>query len=155
HSFLAVHLGYNLAEGGDLAVRGGRVWLRSLGGLEPVDVVLRLVPDASADPLAFGRGGGGGVAGLLEAAREEHVGGGNALGPGVLANLALHPFLPDLCRHLLGEALALPSLDSYWCGDPEHRAVVLDRLEHLVLHDTDPTRGTPSVFGNRLTDAEA
>src|SRR4029453_11108112 len=26
---------------------------------------------------------------------------------------------------------------------------------HLVLHDTDPARGTPSVFGNRLSDAEA
>jgi uncharacterized circularly permuted ATP-grasp superfamily protein/uncharacterized alpha-E superfamily protein len=155
HSYLAVHLGYNLAEGGDLAVRGGRVWLRSLGGLEPVDVVLRLVPDAAADPLAFGRSGAGGVAGLLESAREERVGVGNALGSGVLANLALQPFLPDLCRHLLGEALTLASLDSYWCGDPEHRAVVLDRLEHLVLHDTDPARATPSVFGNRLSDEQA
>ena len=37
------YLGYSLVEGADLAVRDGRVWMRSLGRLEPVDVILRRV----------------------------------------------------------------------------------------------------------------
>ena len=43
HAYLASYLGYSLVEGADLTVRDGRVWLRSLGRLEPVDVILRRV----------------------------------------------------------------------------------------------------------------
>ena len=40
-AFLAQYLGYPLVEGGDLTVRDGRVFLKTLGGLHPVDVILR------------------------------------------------------------------------------------------------------------------
>jgi len=51
HSYLAAHLGYHLAEIGDLVVRHDRVWLRALSGLEPVDVLLRRVDGDAVDPL--------------------------------------------------------------------------------------------------------
>ena len=44
-SYLATRLGLNLAEGADLVVRQRRVWLRSLAGLEPVDVLFRRLED--------------------------------------------------------------------------------------------------------------
>ena len=45
HAYLASYLGYSLVEGSDLIARDGRVWMRSLGRLEPVDVILRRVDD--------------------------------------------------------------------------------------------------------------
>src|SRR5205807_2247944 len=51
HAYLAAHLGYPLVEGADLTVRDGRVWLRSLGRLERVDVILRRTDAWFCDPL--------------------------------------------------------------------------------------------------------
>ena len=50
HAYLAAYLGYPLVEGRDLVVQNNRVWLRSLAGLDPVDVVLRRVDDALVRP---------------------------------------------------------------------------------------------------------
>jgi uncharacterized circularly permuted ATP-grasp superfamily protein/uncharacterized alpha-E superfamily protein len=155
HSYLATYLGYNLAEGADLAVRDGRVWLRALGGLESVDALLRRTEEAEADPLELEHDSVAGVPGLVEAAREHGVTVANALGSAIAAHIGLQAYLPALCTYLLGEDLRLGSLPTLWCGDPEQRAIVLDRLGEMVLHDTDPVMGVPSAFGHDLTDAEA
>ena len=55
HAFLAQYLGYTLVEGGDLTVRGDRVFLKLLGGLQPVDVILRRLDDDFCDPLQLRR----------------------------------------------------------------------------------------------------
>ena len=47
-TYLARYLGYTLVEGGDLTVRGTDVCLKTLGGLLPVDVILRRLPDEDA-----------------------------------------------------------------------------------------------------------
>ena len=51
HAYLARYLGFTLVEGADLTVRDSVVYLKTLGGLEPVDVVLRRLDDAFCDPL--------------------------------------------------------------------------------------------------------
>ena len=51
HAFLARYLGYTLVEGGDLTVRDNRVFLKTLGGLLPVDVIVRRQDDSFCDPL--------------------------------------------------------------------------------------------------------
>lgn len=153
HTYLASYLGYHLVEGADLAVRGGRLWLRALAGLEPVDVVLRRVEDGAADPLELGGAGGGGVAGLLEAAREGGLGVANALGSGVAGDVALQAYLPDACELLLGERLRLPSVPTLWLGDPGHRSEALAHLDDMVLHETTPD-GVNTVFASRLSEAE-
>ncbi|MDX1523090.1 MAG: circularly permuted type 2 ATP-grasp protein, partial [Anaerolineae bacterium] len=45
HAYLAAYLGYSLVQGDDLTVHKGRVSLKSLDGLQPVDVILRRVDD--------------------------------------------------------------------------------------------------------------
>ena len=55
HSYLAVQMGFHLAEGGDLVVRKNRVWLRALDGVEPVDVIYRRVEAVRACPASRGR----------------------------------------------------------------------------------------------------
>ncbi len=154
HSYLASYLGYNLVEGADLRVRDGRVWLRALGGMEPVDAVLRRIEEADADPLELERDAPSGVPGLVEAAREHGVTVANALGSAIAGHLGLQAYLPEVCQYLLGERLRLASLPTLWCGDPEQRTAVLSALDRMVLHDTDPVAPVASAFAADLTDAE-
>ena len=153
-SYLAAHLGYHLASSGDLITRGGRVWLRTLGGLEQIDVVFRRLADTGSDPLELGPSGAGGVTGLLQAVREGHVGVTNSLGSGLADRLWLQPFLADAARHLLGETLELASIDTWWCGDRDRLAAVRAAPESFVFHDTDPVSPDASVFGDDLSDSE-
>lgn len=88
-SYLASRLGLNLVEGADLVVRQRRVWLRSLSGLEPVDVIFRRLEDDRVDPLEVNAQGRAGVPGLLLAARSRGVSLANAHGSGVLEDPAL------------------------------------------------------------------
>ncbi len=83
-SYLATRLGLNLAEGADLVVRQRRVWLRSLAGLEPIDVIFRRLEDDRVDPMEVNAEGHAGVPGLLLAARSSGVSLANAHGSGVL-----------------------------------------------------------------------
>jgi uncharacterized circularly permuted ATP-grasp superfamily protein/uncharacterized alpha-E superfamily protein len=92
HSYLATRLGLNLAEGADLVVRQRRVWLRSLSGLEPVDVLFRRLEDDRCDPMEVNAQGSAGVPGLLLAARARGVSLANAHGCGVLEDPALEEF---------------------------------------------------------------
>ena len=55
-AYLASMLGLPLVEGSDLLVRDGRVWMRGVEGLEPVDVVLRRVDAEWCDPLDLRQG---------------------------------------------------------------------------------------------------
>src|SRR5262249_44771560 len=133
HAFLASSLGYPLVEGADLTVREGRVWMRSLGRLEPVDVILRRVDSSYCDSLELRSESRLGVPGLVEACRLGTVSVVNTLGSGIRENPGLLPLLPRLCKHLLGESLALNSVPTWWCGEPQGRAHVLTRLSRLVV----------------------
>ena len=111
HSYLAVQLGVHLVEGADLVVRQRRLWLRTLDGLEPIDVVYRRLEDPRVDPLEVGSTGSVGVPGLLLAVRSGGVVLTNAHGAGVIEDPMLAPLWPDAVRHLTGGDLRLPQLD--------------------------------------------
>ncbi len=154
HAFLARYLGYTLVEGGDLTVRDQRVFLKTLAGLQPVDVILRRLDDTFCDPLELRQDSLLGTAGLLQAARMGHVAIVNALGSGWVETPALMAFLPALCRQVLGADLALPSVPTWWCGQDEAQAYVETHLEHLMLLPGLPTRSRAVVFGGQLSAAE-
>jgi uncharacterized circularly permuted ATP-grasp superfamily protein/uncharacterized alpha-E superfamily protein len=111
HSYLAVQLGFHLAEGADLVVRSGRLWLRALGGLEPVDVVLRRLEDASLDPLDVPSAVGSGVPAISLAARRGGVAIANAYGSGLAEERALWPFHERVAQEVFGERLLLEAID--------------------------------------------
>jgi uncharacterized circularly permuted ATP-grasp superfamily protein/uncharacterized alpha-E superfamily protein len=151
-AFLAQYLGYMLVEGADLTVRDGHVFLKTLGGLHPVDVILRRMNDDYCDPLELRADSALGIPGLLQAVREGNVAVANALGTGLLQTPALIPFLPQLCRGLLDQELKLPSVPSWWCGDPGSLGHVLAHLDELVIKPAYPTGLTQPIFGETLTD---
>jgi len=154
HAVLASSLGYPLAQGRDLTVRGDRVWMRSVGQLEPVDVILRRVDGWFCDPLELKPDSHLGVPGLLEMARSGTVSVVNTVGSSVLENPALMAFLPGLSEHLLGAPLRLASAPTWWCGDDEHRSYVLANLDRLILRPTFGQAWPASVHGWELSDSE-
>lgn len=114
HSYLAVQLGVHLVEGADLVVRQGCLWLRTLDGLEPIDVVYRRLEDPDIDPLEAGAirtPGAVGIPGLLLAARAGGVTLANAHGAGVIEDPSLSRLWPAAARHVAGVELRLPQLD--------------------------------------------
>jgi uncharacterized circularly permuted ATP-grasp superfamily protein/uncharacterized alpha-E superfamily protein len=131
--FLARYLGFVLVEGGDLTVRDRRVWLKTLGGLRRVDVVLRRLDDTFCDPLELRGDSSLGVPGLLEAARAGNVTVANAFGSGAVEAPALLAFLPGFCRHLLQEDLKLPSVATWWCGQTSALEHVRQNMQDLVI----------------------
>ncbi len=150
HAYLARYLGYMLAEGGDLTVRDNHVYLKTLGGLQQVDVIVRRQDDDFCDPLELRPDSSIGVPGLVQALHAGNVAVANALGSGLLETPALMAFLPQLCRHLLGEDLKMQSVPTYWCGRPDHCQFVLGNLEKMVIKPTLPGRHE-IVFGQSLT----
>ena len=151
HAYLARYLGFTLVEGGDLTVRDRRVFIKTLDGLQPVDVIFRRLDDSYCDPLELRSDSTLGVAGLVEAARAGTVTIANALGSGAIETSALCRFLPGLCRNLLGEELLLPSVPTRWCGDADDLQFVLEHLDRMVIKRTFPPVGGQPVFGRLLS----
>jgi uncharacterized circularly permuted ATP-grasp superfamily protein/uncharacterized alpha-E superfamily protein len=111
HSYLAVQLGVNLVEGADLVVRRRRVWLRTLDGLEAVDVVYRRLEDPAIDPLDIAARGSVGVPGLLQAVRSGGVTLANAHGTGIVEAPDLRPFLDAAIERVHPTEQTLPLRD--------------------------------------------
>lgn len=154
HAYLASYLGLSLVEGSDLVVREGSVYIRSLGQLEPVDVILRRVDADYCDPLELRPDSQLGVPGLAEACRRGNVAVVNALGSAAIENPALHAFLGAASTALLGQDLLLPSVDTWWCGASSNLDFVLDHLDELVLKPISRDRRKPTRFGHLLSRDE-
>lgn len=144
HAYLARYLGLPLVEGGDLTVRGERLYLKTVEGLEPVHGVLRRLDDDWCDPLELRPDSALGVPGLLQAARAGTVVMANALGSGFLESPAVQGFLPAISQALHGQPLALPSVPTWWCGEAAAWADVRTRLDGKVLRTTFPSGGRTS-----------
>jgi uncharacterized circularly permuted ATP-grasp superfamily protein/uncharacterized alpha-E superfamily protein len=144
HALLSRYLGYPLVEGQDLTVRNGEVFLKKLAGLEPVDTILRHIPEENSDPFALRLNNGNGVAGLIQACREKHVDVVNPIGSGFVDTPVLSVFLPALCRQLMGADLILESHPVWWCGDAGARAYALANLKQLEIKWAMERCGTPA-----------
>jgi uncharacterized circularly permuted ATP-grasp superfamily protein/uncharacterized alpha-E superfamily protein len=153
-SYIARYLGFTLVQGADLTVRNRRVHLKTVDGLEKVDVILRRVDDSFCDPLELRGDSLLGVPGLVDAIVAGNVKVANALGSGVIETAAIMPFLQGLSSHLLGEKLKLPSVATWWCGQKYALDWVLDHLDSVVVKPAFPSRGMEPVFGADLPNAE-
>ena len=153
-AYLARYLGLTLVEGGDLAVRDDRVSLKTLGGLVPMDVLLRRVSDRDCDPLELDGAALDGTPGLVQAIRRSRIAVANAIGSALVESPGLAEFLPGVSQFLLGEPLALASPRSWWCGRPDNLSHVLASLDALVVEPVAPRRGLKRLVPE-LLDARA
>ena len=75
--------------------------MRTIDGLERVDVIYRRVDDLFLDPEVFRRDSMIGVPGLMRAWRSGNVALVNAPGTGVADDKAVYPFVADMIRFYL------------------------------------------------------
>ncbi|PJE13477.1 circularly permuted type 2 ATP-grasp protein [Mycobacterium sp.] len=156
-AYLATLLGFPLVESADLVVRDGKLWMRSLGTLKRVDVVLRRVDALYADPLDLRADSRLGVVGLVEALHRGTVTVVNTLGSGILESPGLLRFLPEMAERLLGEEPLLPTAPVYWGGLPSELSHLLANLSSLLIKPTDggETLVGPTLSSTQLAEVAA
>jgi uncharacterized circularly permuted ATP-grasp superfamily protein/uncharacterized alpha-E superfamily protein len=154
HTYLAGYLGFPLVQAGDLVVRNGFLWMKSMDGLKRVDVLLRWVDDIYCDPVELRSDSRLGVPGLLEVVRLGHVVVANPLGTGVLENPVFLKYLPELSKSLLGREPRLHSVKTYWCGDDEDLQFVTANIRELIIKPIYRGSGITSLWGGDLSDEQ-
>lgn len=158
HSALARLLGFHLVEPPDLVVRRGRLWLRTLGGLDPIDVVYRRLPDAVLDPIEVSATGSAGVPGVVLASAEGGVVLANGHGSSVLEDPALAPYWATAVEGLTGTSLGLGDIrrDQDFASVPAFRAGQVVSANVVVrLHAVAGPDGVTVMAGGngRVLDA--
>lgn len=149
--YLARYLGYSLVEGADLAVRDNRVYLKTLAGLVPIDVIVSRGIERGIDPLELGGGEPHGVPGLLRVARDRRVVLANIPGSGLVESPIFMAFLPKICRTLFNQEMQLPSIETWWCGDPDQWRYVQSNLDHLVIKPAFQASGNEEILPRELS----
>lgn len=154
HALLARYLGFPLVEGSDLTVRDGCVWMKTVEGLKRVNGILRRQDDDYCDPLELRSDSALGVPGLTDCARRGTVLLANALGSGVLESGGLLGYLPKLSEQLLGEPLRLPSVATWWLGEPAALDDAWRWIDKLIIKPLDRSAQEPALFGVDLSAAQ-
>jgi uncharacterized circularly permuted ATP-grasp superfamily protein/uncharacterized alpha-E superfamily protein len=154
HAFLARRMGIPLVQGGDLLVLNDSVYVKTVSGLEKVEVIYSRVSDQWLDPLVFRRDSLLGVAGLVHCIRRGQVVLVNAIGSQLADDRALLPFSSTIIRFYLGERPLLPTLTTYWLGDIDQRELVLDDLANFTVR---PLYGERILLGGdgKIPDEKA
>jgi uncharacterized circularly permuted ATP-grasp superfamily protein/uncharacterized alpha-E superfamily protein len=133
HGFLARRMGIPLVEGGDLVVLDDALFLRTVSGLERVDMIYSRLADPWLDPLAFNQGSRLGIPGLVHCIRKGSVSIINSIGSQLADDRSLLHYDNTVIAFYLGEAPILPSIQTYWLGDLDQREMVLEQPERFQL----------------------
>ncbi|WP_372750492.1 circularly permuted type 2 ATP-grasp protein [Litorivivens sp.] len=155
HAYLAQQMGCELVEGRDLIVeKDDCVYMRTVEGMQRVDVIYRRIDDLFLDPEAFNSDSMLGVPGLLRAWKKGKVALANAPGAGVADDKVVYAFVPEIIRYYLDEEALIPNVPTYRCMYPEERAYVLDHLDELVVKPANESGGYGMMIGPRATKKE-
>lgn len=152
HSYLAQQMGCELVEGNDMTVGDDDcVYMRTVGGLERVDVIYRRVDDLFIDPAAFNPDSLLGVPGLMRAWRAGNVALANAPGAGVADDKVVYSFVPEIIRYYLDEDPVIPNVPTFRCVDPDQRRHVLANMESMVVKPANESGGYGMLVGPQST----
>ena len=137
HSFLAQQMGAELVQGSDLQVEDDKVYMKTIDGLAPVDVIYRRIDDDFIDPKFFRRDSVLGVPGLMEVYRKGRVTLANAPGTGVADDKAVYAYVPKIIKFYLGEEPILNNVPTRVCWEPDDLQYVLHNMDKLVIKPTN------------------
>ena len=154
HSFLARQMGIPIVEGRDLLVRDARVYMRTISGLVPVDVIYRRIDDDFLDPTIFRSDSLLGVPGLIHAYRSGNVSLANSIGTGVADDKVVYYFVPKIINYYLGEEPILPNVETFLASEAEDRIFILENLEKLVVKSANEAGGYGMLMGPWATKEE-
>lgn len=151
HAFLAQKMGAELVEGNDLLVKDDFVYLKTISGLEKVDVIYRRIDDLFMDPEVFQKDSVLGCKGLMRAWQKGHVAIANAPGSGVADDKVVYAYVPDMIQYYLNEAPILNNIETYLCHDDDQRSHVINNLENLVVKPANESGGYGIMVGSQST----
>jgi uncharacterized circularly permuted ATP-grasp superfamily protein len=155
HSFLAQRMGAELVEGADLTVDDDDiVYMKTVQGLERVDVIYRRIDDLFLDPEVFNPDSMLGVPGLMRAWKAGNVGIANAPGAGVADDKCVYAWVPDMIRYYMNEEPLIANVPTYRCMYVDEYDYVLAHLDELVLKPANESGGYGIVIGDRATPEE-
>ncbi len=155
HAYLAQQMGVELIEGRDLVVNeNDEVMMRTIAGLEPVDVIYRRIDDAFIDPEVFRPDSMLGVPGLMRAWRAGKVALANAPGAGVADDKVVYAWVPEIIRYYLDEDPLIANVPTWKCSEPEDLKYVLANIGELVIKPANESGGYGMLIGPRSTKKE-
>lgn len=155
HSYLAQQMGVELVEGSDLEVGDDDcVYMRTIEGLERVDVIYRRIDDLFLDPEAFRPDSALGVKGLMRAWRAGKVALANAPGAGVADDKVVYAFVPAIIKYYLDQDPLIANVPSWLCMREKDRGYVLANLDKLVVKPANESGGYGMLVGPHATPAE-
>jgi uncharacterized circularly permuted ATP-grasp superfamily protein len=155
HAYLAQQIGAQLVEGNDLIVNDDDcVYMRTINGLEKIDVIYRRIDDDFLDPEVFRPDSTLGVRGLMRAWKAGNVALANAPGAGVADDKVVYAYVPEMIRFYLNEEPILPNVPTYLCSNPDDLAYVLEHLSELVVKPANESGGYGMLVGPHSTAKE-
>ncbi len=155
HAFLAQQMGCELVEGSDLIVQDDDcVYMKTIAGLERVDVIYRRIDDLYIDPEVFKEDSQLGVPGLIRAWKAGNVGLANAPGAGVADDKVIYAFVPEIIRYYLKEEPLIKNVKTYLCYDETQREYVIENIDKLVVKPANESGGYGMLVGPHSTKKE-
>ncbi len=154
HSFLAQRMGAELVQGSDLVVENDHVFMKTINGLSPVDVIYRRIDDLFLDPAVFNPESTLGVKGLMKAWLKGNVGLANAPGAGVADDKVIYTYVPAIIKYYLDEDPIIPNVPSYICSDKTQMQHVLANLDKLVVKPANESGGYGMLMGPQASKKE-
>ncbi|KOY83597.1 circularly permuted type 2 ATP-grasp protein [Lysinibacillus macroides] len=154
HVFLAQHLNIQLVEGRDLVVKDLKVYMKTIYGLQQIDIIYRRIDDDFLDPIVFREDSLLGVPSLMAAYQAGNVAILNAVGNGVADDKAMYAYVPEMIRYYLQEEPILPNVKTYHLGDERQRAWVLEHLQELVIKNVGASGGYDMLIGPHASEEE-
>jgi uncharacterized circularly permuted ATP-grasp superfamily protein/uncharacterized alpha-E superfamily protein len=133
HAALARQMGVSIVQGSDLVVLDSRLYLKTIAGVEPVDVVLRRLSTSLLDPVTFDPASRFGVPGLLSCVRKGSLAVANGLGSDLANNRALAAHLPAIIEYYSGEKPILQSPQVFELRDIDVREEVYDNRDAYII----------------------
>lgn len=130
---LARQMGVPIVQGNDLVVLDSRLYLKTIAGIEPVDVVLRRMATSLLDPVIFDPGSRYGVPGLLSCVRKGSLAVANGLGSDLANNRALAAYISVITEYYTGEKPLLHSPHVLEMRDVDVREEVADNRDAYVI----------------------
>ena len=155
HAFLAQQMGAELVEGSDLVVQDDEcVYMKTISGLEKVDVLYRRVDDLFLDPEVFQKDSVLGVAGIMRAWRAGNIAIANAPGAGVADDKVIYAYVPQIIKYYLDQDPMIPNVETFLCYDDKQRDYVLKNIEKLVVKPANESGGYGMIVGPHSTKKE-
>ncbi len=154
HTFLARSMGIPIVEGRDLIVKDARVYMRTVAGPVPVDVIYRRIDDDFLDPTVFRSDSLLGVPGLVQAYRAGNVSLANTIGTGIADDKVMYYFVPRIIKFYLGEEPILPNVDTFLASEEKDRTYILENLAKLVVKSANEAGGYGMLMGPWASKAE-